>query len=167
AQHPVLLKAVASYNRKLSYGVLSKPHAVCLPAKCLKATVPDILDIGKCLGNCLDLCNATVTNIIAVLVKLLQCLITALLKLNVDGAVAAFLEIIEIVLSVLGIDLTKIKGVVKPMCCVSNVSGCKKVITGSPVCKKPITVTLPKNLNLEKDELLAKLVKALAVRLQQ
>ncbi|KAK8782992.1 hypothetical protein V5799_015664 [Amblyomma americanum] len=61
------------------------------------------------------------------------------------------------------------------MCCVSNVSGCKKVITGSPVCKKPITVTLPKNLNLEKcllkislflfrfqDELLAKLVKALA-----
>ncbi|XP_077489454.1 uncharacterized protein LOC144100351 [Amblyomma americanum] len=146
--------------------------------KCLKATVPDILDIGKCLGNCLDLCNATVTNIIAVLVKLLQCLITALLKLNVDGAVAAFLEIIEIVLSVLGIDLTKIKGVVKPMCCVSNVSGCKKVITRSPVCKKPITVTLPKNLNLEKcftdtlllckegdlvtDELLAKLVKALA-----
>ncbi|XP_077489452.1 uncharacterized protein LOC144100349 [Amblyomma americanum] len=150
--------------------------------QCLNATLPDILDIGKCLGSSLNLCKATTTDIVAALVKLLKCLIEALLKLDALSALAALLELVDFILSLIGLDLVKLSQLLKPLCCVSNVPGCKKIFKGTETCKTPIPITLPGQLNVGKcftdalllckegdpckDEVLVSLVKALVCLLR-
>ncbi|KAK8786088.1 hypothetical protein V5799_007547 [Amblyomma americanum] len=74
-----------------------------MQADCLNATLPNILNLEKCLGTSLDLCTATVEDVLAAVVKIVVCLVDALLQLNVLGALAALLQIVEIVLSALGL----------------------------------------------------------------
>ncbi|XP_077489451.1 uncharacterized protein LOC144100348 [Amblyomma americanum] len=119
------------------------------PPQCLNATLPNILNLETCLGTSLELCTNTVEDIVAALCKIVQCLISALLELNAVGAVSALLDIIELVLTLLGLDAVKLTAVIKPLCCVSNESGCYTIFKGTETCKKPITITLPGNLNLE------------------
>ncbi|XP_077489446.1 uncharacterized protein LOC144100346 [Amblyomma americanum] len=88
---------------------------------CLNATLPNILNLEKCLGTSLDLCTATAEDILAAVEKIVVCLAEALLQLNVLGALAALLPIVEIVLSALGLSLGALSNLIKPLCCVANV----------------------------------------------
>ncbi|XP_077489444.1 uncharacterized protein LOC144100344 isoform X1 [Amblyomma americanum] len=49
---------------------------------CLNATLPNILNLEKCLGTSLDLCTATVEDVLAAVVKIVVCLVDALLQLS-------------------------------------------------------------------------------------
>ncbi|XP_077490947.1 uncharacterized protein LOC144101687 [Amblyomma americanum] len=145
---------------------------------CLDATLPGILDLGTCLGTSVDLCTATVEDVLGFLEKLIQCLITELTNINAVGAVSAFLDIIKLVFSLLGVDVRTLTNLIKPLCVVANVPGCTTILSGSNTCSQPISIKLPGNLNLEQclddtllvckngdlatDELLVNLVKAIA-----
>lgn len=152
-------------------------------SNCLIATLPGILDLGKCLKTSLDLCTATVDDILEAVIKLVQCLVSALTTINVVGALSALIDIISVVLSVLGINLSSITRLLTPLCAVSNVRGCKKLLSGDYICSAPINISLPGNLNLGQcltdtlilceegkpatDAVLVKLVEALACLLNE
>lgn len=117
---------------------------------CVNATIPSILNLGTCIGTTLDLCEASVGDIVDALVDVVECLVTALLSTNVMGALAALLDIISIVAGVVGQQLGDLQKLLKPLCEAVNVPGCLKLLTGGQTCQAPISVTLPGNLDLAK-----------------
>uniref|UniRef100_A0A224Y0R4 23 kDa family member n=1 Tax=Rhipicephalus zambeziensis TaxID=60191 RepID=A0A224Y0R4_9ACAR len=154
------------------------PVAMATTSNCLTASLPGILDLGKCLTVSLDLCTATLADVLHAVICIVECLVTTLLTINVLGALAALIDILSVVLSVFGISLTGILKLLTPLCCVSKVPGCITLLSGDDVCTEPINITLPGELNLGQcltntlilckagepvtDEVLVKLVKALA-----
>ncbi|XP_037523649.1 uncharacterized protein LOC119400754 [Rhipicephalus sanguineus] len=158
------------------------PVAMATTPNCLTASLPGILDLGTCLQTSLDLCTATVDDVLSALVDVVQCLVTTLATINAVGALSALIDIVSIVLSVLGISLSSVTKVLKPLCCVSQVPGCITLLSGDDVCTEPINVTLPGELNLGQcltdtlilceagepvtDEVLMKLVEALVCLLK-
>lgn len=111
--------------------------------------LPNILDLGTCLGTSLDLSMDTSDDILAVVVKLVGCLGDALLALNVRGALAALLQVVQIVLSALELRLGILSDLINPLCAVSNVPGCMTIFSESTTCLQPIVVNLPSGFNLE------------------
>ncbi|XP_037522101.1 uncharacterized protein LOC119399358 [Rhipicephalus sanguineus] len=115
---------------------------------CIAASVPGILDLGTCLGDSLELCNATSDEVMATVMQLVQCLVTTLTQINAVGAVAALIDIVGIVLGVLGANLSGLTNLLMPLCAEVNVPGCITLLSPDDTCTAPINVSLPDNLNL-------------------
>ncbi|KAL1473636.1 hypothetical protein MTO96_038555, partial [Rhipicephalus appendiculatus] len=87
-------------------------------------------------------------DVLHAVVHVIGCLVTKLVTINAVGALAALVDVLSVVLSVLGISLTGVLKVLTPLCCVSHVPGCITIFSGHDVCTESINVTLPGDLNL-------------------
>ncbi|CAN8030474.1 unnamed protein product, partial [Ixodes persulcatus] len=120
-------------------------------ASCINVTLPNILGIGKCLGNSLDFCSTGNNSLVQGVVKLVTCLVGGVVTNGSPLAVLATIrDLLAVVLQKLGLSNTLLN-LLPPLCSIVQITGCQNIITaGNMSCETPITINLPSTLNIGK-----------------
>ncbi|CAN7941526.1 unnamed protein product [Ixodes hexagonus] len=119
-------------------------------AKCINVTLPNVLDLGSCLGPTLRTCPDTSDGLLLKLARVLRCILQILSQVGNPVSVLHNLAgLFEAVVERLGLS-ADISALSKILCQPLGlpILNCDSISPGDIACKRPIDISLPSAFNI-------------------